>query len=309
MEENKFQQEKERLIAETLKLNAERVKVELETLEISQRLNGKWFKTKNFIQAIVAGLVAIPLIWFFVTQVAIPLHQSENIKLTLANELANRELDQKELKLNKLAHQLDSLKINFLLEIEGLRIKNQKFKELFERTFSDFAKLNSTSKNNTKEQYKAELNNLNARIKEYASLNLTLQNQISKVTTSTNKNTDPTTANAKVQFDGLYMRADTAGYWQYIRFFPDGKVVTASIISELKNIPKWLTSEGNLMWSGTYKIDTDNIEFTTTNRQGAGSVEYKGRILPNLIVFSTFSHINNFSSTGELFKFVKLPPA
>ena len=68
-----------RIKAETEKIQAEKLKTDLEIKELEKKFNTPWFKRNAFFQVIVAGLVAIPLIWFYVKDIAIPLYNKDNI--------------------------------------------------------------------------------------------------------------------------------------------------------------------------------------------------------------------------------------
>ena len=67
--------------AEVEKLRAEARQAEAEATKIHRDLARPWFRGALFLQAIAAGLVAVPIVWFYVKEVAIPLHDAKNIKL------------------------------------------------------------------------------------------------------------------------------------------------------------------------------------------------------------------------------------
>ena len=67
--------------AELDKLRAEARHAEAEAIKIHRDLKRPWFRGSLFLQAIAAGLVAVPLVWFYVKEVAIPLYEAKNIKL------------------------------------------------------------------------------------------------------------------------------------------------------------------------------------------------------------------------------------
>lgn len=60
----------------------------MEKAELERSLKLPWYRRKAFFQAVVGGLVAIPLVWFYVKDIAVPLYQSDNIKLALENKVA-----------------------------------------------------------------------------------------------------------------------------------------------------------------------------------------------------------------------------
>lgn len=83
-----------RLKAETRMIESEKRKTDLESAELERKINLQWFRRRAFFQAIVAGIVVIPLIWFYVKDIAIPLYQSDNIKLKRQNEVTADSLKQ-----------------------------------------------------------------------------------------------------------------------------------------------------------------------------------------------------------------------
>lgn len=80
--------------AEIKRIDAETAKLELESKELARIHNIPWYKSRQpllaIIQAVVAGIVAVPLIWFYVRDIAIPLWDRENIRLAKEN-IATRD--------------------------------------------------------------------------------------------------------------------------------------------------------------------------------------------------------------------------
>lgn len=83
--------------AEIEKIVAETRKTELERHELEQNRNRPWYKpTQPFraiIQAVVAGVVSVPLIWFFFSNIFIPLSNKENYELIQVNNARQQSLD------------------------------------------------------------------------------------------------------------------------------------------------------------------------------------------------------------------------
>jgi hypothetical protein len=86
---SKIQAEVKRSEEEAEKLHAERLRIEKE-------INLPFYRKPLFIQAIIAGLVAVPMVWFYFTQITVPLSQTKEIKLSLENEKKAEELAKKE---------------------------------------------------------------------------------------------------------------------------------------------------------------------------------------------------------------------
>jgi len=99
----------QRIKAEISKLEEETFKIALERQELHRKINLPWYKKLQFYQAIAAGVLAIPLIWFYVQEFALPLIKSENVKLSLENEQTRLELSnaKKEFEKKLLAFQLE----------------------------------------------------------------------------------------------------------------------------------------------------------------------------------------------------------
>ncbi|HEX5721090.1 MAG TPA: hypothetical protein VF179_33365 [Thermoanaerobaculia bacterium] len=71
---------------------AEVSKLEAETRMIHDELQRPWYRKRYFFQAITAGLVALPLVWFYFEKVALPLNRSENIEQELKNAEERKRL-------------------------------------------------------------------------------------------------------------------------------------------------------------------------------------------------------------------------
>ncbi|MEO0535364.1 MAG: hypothetical protein AAF215_16015 [Cyanobacteria bacterium P01_A01_bin.123] len=78
---------------ELTKLKAEIAKAIAEKREIEERLNAPWYRRPQFIQAIAAGLVAIPLIWFYFQEVALPSLTAEELEQQIETLKARRDLN------------------------------------------------------------------------------------------------------------------------------------------------------------------------------------------------------------------------
>ena len=75
-------------VAELKKIKAETIKLEAETRTILDELKRPWHRKRYFYQAVVAGLVAVPLIWFYV----LPLSRISSIDDELKNRVEKKTL-------------------------------------------------------------------------------------------------------------------------------------------------------------------------------------------------------------------------
>ena len=123
--DSKEKVETKRINAEINKLHVEARRAELDSKRTERELNRPWYQSKWFVQAIVAGLVAIPLIWFYVKEVAIPLINRENVKLSWEVEKSKRDLEKQkqeyEEQLNELTEEKERQSRLTLAELTELR--------------------------------------------------------------------------------------------------------------------------------------------------------------------------------------------
>lgn len=86
---NKYEEEK--LKAEIDLLKSEKAKIDLERSRLNKENEKPWYRKERVIQAFFAGVVAVPLLWFFFQEIVTPLYQKENIKLAYENEVSRIE--------------------------------------------------------------------------------------------------------------------------------------------------------------------------------------------------------------------------
>lgn len=90
--------------------------------------------------------------------------------------------------------------------------------------------------------------------------------------------------NQLLQFNGLYEtecdseKDDDDGTQYYLRFYPEGKVISISTECEgqASDLKEWFNLENTSVSVGNYEIRRNRIQFST--RSKAGTVEYRGRI-------------------------------
>jgi peptidyl-prolyl cis-trans isomerase B (cyclophilin B) len=96
----------------------------------------------------------------------------------------------------------------------------------------------------------------------------------------------------RIRFDGLY-RCRRTDYSAYLRFYPDGVVISVSSTGEPEQVAKWFTESGrkSARYSrGTYAIRGPSLVFSTTS--SSGTVDFTGTIRPDALFLRLFSHIN-----------------
>lgn len=133
--------------AEIDKLRAEARQADAETAKIHRDIKRPWYRGALFFQAIAAGLVAVPIVWFYVKEVAIPLHEAKNIKLErqiekslseLQNEKAQhaeavkRLIEEKEESSRNLLGKLNDLRVRY----ESIENTRQELKAQYEKLFA-----------------------------------------------------------------------------------------------------------------------------------------------------------------------------
>ena len=80
----------EKLRAETRKIDAERLKIEFEREELKSF--GWLRKFAIFGKPVLGAILALPIIWFYFNEIAIPLFQRENFRLARENEATRDSL-------------------------------------------------------------------------------------------------------------------------------------------------------------------------------------------------------------------------
>jgi TolA-binding protein len=106
--------------AEVDRLREETRRAKLEADSLERREHRSWFQSRRALQAIVAGLVAVPLIWFYVREIAIPMMQRENLQLGVQLEEAKKKHLEE---VRKLASEKGDLANQALVELNDVRTK------------------------------------------------------------------------------------------------------------------------------------------------------------------------------------------
>lgn len=119
-----------------------------------------------------------------------------------------------------------------------------------------------------------------------------------------------TKASNLIRYDGLYQTGcdidsasnDTTYY--FLRFYPNGKVISVSVNGTVNNIKKWFTTKQKNPSLGLYEIRDKRIYFTTTSKEG--TVVYDGQILDNYYLHLTVTSLINGHLSNEKYYFVKV---
>ena len=122
-----------------------------------------------------------------------------------------------------------------------------------------------------------------------------------------------------LRFDGYYIEFvqatinDDFDYYHFLRFFPSGMVIGASIAGQGKpfeyvftHVQKWLNEE-YIDDVGVYDVDEENHITFFLRCKGYGSVEYSGEIVSeNKIILNSYSHINGNEKKNSQYLFHKI---
>lgn len=120
MEEEIKQAELNRIRVEIGKIEAEKKRMEL----LNNELARPWYEKIRSLQTFAAIVVSIPVIWFYVKEIALPVIKSENIELKLKNELIADTLRQKNRDLIAQREKQETDYLDNLSKLEVLYTKN-----------------------------------------------------------------------------------------------------------------------------------------------------------------------------------------
>ncbi len=309
---------RDRIIAEAEKFKAEAKRAELEAHNIEQTLGLPLFRRPFFLQAITAGIIAVPLIWFYLTNVAIPLYKSENIALGLKNEqtkkdleYSKQELEQRILKHRKkrieleaesknLQKKIDLQTTTHLLNLENLRQVNLRQKDSYEKSIAYFR--NQGQVIGGYNFFEIEKKMILSNLKINKTVDEELRDQISVIAKDSEQQIKLAKTIYPLLFNGLYQRETKKGYSCYLRFFMDGTIVASSSTGRPEEVYEWL--DYSRKRRGKYKKDNNLLNFEVTSERGTS--KYSGFVRDSLLVLDSHSMINDHKSFGELYKFVRI---
>ncbi len=114
-----------------------------------------------------------------------------------------------------------------------------------------------------------------------------------------------------ISFDGIYettceLEDDDEGSQYYLRFYPDGKVISVGTDCEgmADELQDWFYYDGDQVSKGTYNIKGSKLSFSTTSK--TGTVNYFGQLtVDNGIKIKWKSLINGEKGRQE-YRFIKM---
>jgi hypothetical protein len=121
-------------------------------------------------------------------------------------------------------------------------------------------------------------------------------------------------AKETVRFDGFYQTVseidstndttyiDTT--YSFLRFYPNGKVLSVSSNGNLNDLKKWFNLKHENPSIGNYEINDDRIYFETTSNQG--SVVYDGQIKDKYYLDLSVKSLINGNLSQKKYYFVKV---
>jgi|LakMenEpi03Aug12_release.lakeMendotaPanAssembly.Ray.scaffolds.fasta_scaffold1907292_1 antitoxin component YwqK of YwqJK toxin-antitoxin module len=121
--------------------------------------------------------------------------------------------------------------------------------------------------------------------------------------------------NTSIKFNGLYVTKctyeedDEEGEQEYLRFYPNGKVISVATDCEgtAVEISKWFYIDNKkieYLNIGDYKIEGRKITFATTSK--VGTVKYSGEITRDGLLKLKFKSLINGEKGREEFNFVEI---
>jgi hypothetical protein len=115
---------------------------------------------------------------------------------------------------------------------------------------------------------------------------------------------------ATVRFDGFYQNVseidstnnDTT--YSYLRFYPDGKVLSVSSSGNVYDLKKWFNTKQKNPSVGKYEIIANRIYFSTTSNEG--TVVYDGQVNYRYYLDLSVKSLINGHLSKEKYYFVKI---
>lgn len=116
----------------------------------------------------------------------------------------------------------------------------------------------------------------------------------------------------ELRYDGFYKEqeaVDTDEATDYLRFYPDGRVINSSVVSSASagEVVNWFNKNHQWAGKGTYvKTPEGTIEFVVKHL--TGEVAYQGQVAGNTLNFHVKSRINQHES-DKTYQFMETPSA
>lgn len=100
----------------------------------------------------------------------------------------------------------------------------------------------------------------------------------------------PEDADPGIRFDGVYRTKPPSGEpgypsWRYLRFYPDGTVISCLSTGRPRDLPRWFGREHKLVSKGDYVLSGDNLTFITTwyAQSSRGAESYSGKFTNGIL--------------------------
>ncbi len=116
-----------------------------------------------------------------------------------------------------------------------------------------------------------------------------------------------------ILFDGIYEttcefedKDDDEGSQYYLRFYPDGKVISVGTDCEgtADELKDWFHYDGEQVSKGIYKIKGNKISFSTTGK--AGTVNYHGQLIMENVIKAKWKSFINGEKGRQEYRFIKM---
>ena len=113
-------------------------------------------------------------------------------------------------------------------------------------------------------------------------------------------------------FDGLYEtkcyfeKGDDEGNQDYLRFYPNGKVISVGTDCEgtASDIKGWFNLNAKQADIGDFKVNNRRIKFSVKGQ--TGTINYRGRIINSEFIKLKWKSLINGSRGRSIYKFVKV---
>jgi predicted 3-demethylubiquinone-9 3-methyltransferase (glyoxalase superfamily) len=111
-------------------------------------------------------------------------------------------------------------------------------------------------------------------------------------------------AQQKMSYDGYYItQPDTnSPFKYYLRFYPDGTVITVTTAGKPENLARWFTKDYKDVAKGKFELKDSTITFFI--RTDKGEINYTGTLSPdNRMTLTVKSAINKYEGKEEYYFF------
>jgi hypothetical protein len=96
--------------------------------------------------------------------------------------------------------------------------------------------------------------------------------------------------------DGIYQSGKVSdeydSYWYYLRFYPDGTVISVSSTGQPDDLRSWFNLEMDDLSAGHVVLQGDHLSFSQTSKEG--TVDYAGTVAGSTLHLDSHSRINDF---------------